>query len=51
MNRPVLASLRGPQQLVIAPGATHLFVELGTLGEVARLVRAWFTDNLARANR
>jgi len=34
-------------ELVIVPGATHLFMEPGTLEEVARLARAWFTKYLA----
>ena len=31
-----------PVELVIVPGATHLFEETGTLEEVARLARDWF---------
>ena len=34
------------KQLVIVPGATHLFEEPGALGEVARLASAWFTRHL-----
>jgi len=34
------------KQLVIVPGATHLFEEPGTLEEVARLAGAWFTRYL-----
>ncbi|HTT38561.1 MAG TPA: alpha/beta family hydrolase [Burkholderiales bacterium] len=36
------------QELVIVPGATHLFEEPGTLEEVARLARQWFVRHLAR---
>jgi hypothetical protein len=39
--------LRCPKELVIVPGATHLFEEPGTLEEVARLARAWFVRYLA----
>jgi dienelactone hydrolase len=34
-------------QIVIVPGATHLFEEPGTLEEVARLASDWFTRHLA----
>lgn len=33
--------------LAIVPGATHLFEEPGTLEEVARLAREWFSTHLA----
>lgn len=33
-------------ELVIVPGATHLFEEPGTLEEVARLARDWFYKHL-----
>src|SRR6266540_5112984 len=35
MNEEALAELRCPKQLVLVPGATHLFEEPGTLEEVA----------------
>jgi hypothetical protein len=34
------------KQLVIVPGATHLFEEPGALDEVARLAREWFERHL-----
>ena len=34
------------KQLVIVPGATHLFEEPGALEEVARLASEWFTRYL-----
>jgi putative phosphoribosyl transferase len=43
LNEEALAQLRCPKQLVIIPGATHLFPEPGALEEVARLAAAWFT--------
>jgi putative phosphoribosyl transferase len=47
MNREALAELAGPKQLVIVPGATHLFEEPGTLEQVATLARGWFREHLA----
>ncbi len=35
------------RELVLVPGATHLFEEPGTLEEVARLAADWFTRHLA----
>jgi len=37
LNRQAYAHLRGEKQLVIIPGASHLFEEPGALQEVARL--------------
>jgi dienelactone hydrolase len=49
MNRRALELLAaGEKQLVIVPGATHLFEEPGTLEEVARLASDWFTKYLRR---
>jgi putative phosphoribosyl transferase len=42
LNRVALAQLRCEKQLVVVPGATHLFEEPGALDEVARLAREWF---------
>ena len=45
-----LAQLRArEQQLVIVPGATHLFEEPGALEEVARLAANWFTNHLSHS--
>ena len=46
LNRGALAQLRCEKQLVIVPGATHLFEEPGALDEVARLARNWFQRHL-----
>ena len=46
LNRAALAQLRSEKQLVIVPGATHLFEEPGALDEVARLARDWFQRHL-----
>ena len=47
LNEQALRLLRCPKQLVIVPGATHLFEEPGTLEEVARLAKDWFVRYLA----
>jgi len=46
LNREAYARLKGKKQLVIVPGATHLFEEPGTLEEVARLAADWFKQYL-----
>jgi putative phosphoribosyl transferase len=46
MNEDAMARMRAPTELVIVPGATHLFEEPGTLEEVARLARAHFAAHL-----
>ena len=46
LNRTALAQMRSEKQLVIVPGATHLFEEPGALDEVARLARDWFHCHL-----
>jgi putative phosphoribosyl transferase len=42
LNRAALAKLHCEKQLVIVPGATHLFEEPGALDQVAQLAREWF---------
>src|SRR2546425_1857721 len=49
LNRQALAELRSEKQLVIIPGATHLFEEPGALEQVARLAREWFERYLVQA--
>jgi putative phosphoribosyl transferase len=51
LNRQALAQLRCEKQLMIVPGATHLFEEPGALDEVARLARDWFERHLIAAER
>jgi putative phosphoribosyl transferase len=47
LNRRALELLRAPvRQLVIVPGATHLFEERGALETVARLAADWFAQHL-----
>lgn len=49
LNREAFAQLRCEKDLVIIPGATHLFEEPGALDQVARLAREWFARHLIRA--
>jgi putative phosphoribosyl transferase len=42
LNEEALAQLRCPKELVVIPGASHLFPEPGALEEVARLAAQWF---------
>jgi putative phosphoribosyl transferase len=42
LNKQALARLTCEKQLVVVPGATHLFEEPGKLEEVARLASDWF---------
>lgn len=51
LNEQALRELRCPKQLVIVPGATHLFEEPGTLEEVAHLAKTWFIRHLVSASR
>jgi alpha-beta hydrolase superfamily lysophospholipase len=46
LNRQAFDQLRCRKELTIVPGATHLFEELGTLDEVARLACDWFQRHL-----
>jgi putative phosphoribosyl transferase len=46
LNRAALAQLHVEKQLVIVPGATHLFEEPGALEQVAYLARDWFEHYL-----
>lgn len=50
LNQSALDQLRCVKELVIVPGATHLFEEPGTLEEVARLSAAWFARYLPRTS-
>lgn len=42
LNRQAQARLTCPNELVVVPGATHLFTEPGTLEQVSRLAADWF---------
>ena len=47
LNRAALARLTGEKDLVVVPGATHLFEEPGALDAVERHAAAWFARQLA----
>ena len=47
LNRQALSKLKSEKELVIVPGASHLFEEPGTLEEVARLATSWFKKHLS----
>ena len=42
MNQQAYERMTAPREIVIVPGATHLFEEPGALETVARLARDWF---------
>ncbi|MGZ4671263.1 MAG: phosphoribosyltransferase family protein [Ilumatobacteraceae bacterium] len=46
LNRGALARLRCEADLVVIPGATHLFEEAGTLAAAAEAARDWFVTHL-----
>ena len=46
LNRAAFERLRGPKELQIVPGASHLFEEPGTLDQVGQLARDWFVRHL-----
>ena len=50
LNESARAQLGGQSQLVVIPGAGHLFAEPGTLEQVASVARDWFLHYL-RADR
>jgi len=47
LNKQAAAQLSCEHQLVLVPGATHLFEELGALERVSMLADDWFTRHLA----
>ena len=49
LNQQAHARLVCPKELVIVPGATHLFEEPGTLEQVATLAANWFVRHLGKA--
>ena len=51
LNRKALRLLRGPGELAIIPGASHLFEEPGTLDDVAGLAAAWLERHLGARPR
>lgn len=50
LNEAAKAQMSCPTELVVVPGATHLFEEPGTLEKVADLAAEWFARYLAPTN-
>ena len=50
LNRQAYDALRAERELVIVPGATHLFAERGALEKVAQLAADWFVRHLSAAS-
>src|SRR6266513_4668964 len=48
LNEMARDQIRCEAKLVIVPGATHLFEELGALEQVAKFASDWFVRHLAR---
>jgi alpha-beta hydrolase superfamily lysophospholipase len=46
LNEAAKAQMTCPTELVVVPGATHLFEEPGALEQVADLAAAWFARHL-----
>jgi putative phosphoribosyl transferase len=51
LNREALERLTAPKELIIVPGAGHLFEEPGTLDEVVVHAARWFTTHLRSAQQ
>lgn len=49
LNQQAYKLLGGPKEMVIVPGASHLFEEPGALEEVSRLAADWFAKHLGVA--
>ena len=49
LNQLAYDALVCDREMVIVPGATHLFEERGTLEQVARLAARWFSSHLSSA--
>jgi len=48
LNRGAFDRLRCPKELVVVPGATHLFEEPGALDDVARHAARWFSKHFPK---
>jgi putative phosphoribosyl transferase len=49
LNRRAAAVMTCEHDVVVVPGATHLFEEPGALDEVGELAAGWFSQHLSRA--
>jgi pimeloyl-ACP methyl ester carboxylesterase len=50
LNRTAMRQMRAPVEIVIVPGATHLFEEPGALEQVAALAAGWCRKHLTATN-
>jgi putative phosphoribosyl transferase len=50
LNRAAARLLRCPHEVVVVPGASHLFEEPGALDAVARLASRWFAQHLGASS-
>ena len=48
LNRQAAQMMRAPVEIIIIPGASHMFEEPGALEQVALLARQWFEEKLIR---
>ena len=48
LNRQAAAQLKAENELIVVPGAGHLFEEPGTLDEVVRQAVRWFSNHLVQ---
>jgi len=46
LNESAYDALRSPREMVLVPGASHLFEERGKIDEVARLAADWFMRHI-----
>lgn len=51
LNRAAASTMTCPHELVIVPGAGHLFEEPGTLDQVVDLAGSWFVSHLQNEER
>ena len=51
INREAMGKIAAEKQLVVVPGASHLFEEPGALAEVAHLAANWFILHLSKAEK
>ncbi|MBN1240656.1 MAG: dienelactone hydrolase family protein [Gammaproteobacteria bacterium] len=51
LNEMALEQMRSQRELIVVPGASHLFEEPGTLEQVAEHARRWFLRHLSEPRR
>lgn len=49
LNQQAHAKMKAKKELMVIPGATHLFEEPGKLEDVASLAATWFAEHLVRS--